>query len=109
MFILLEELCITRIAAVNSFARVLNPREGSVNIVIHRQTVSLYHNTLEWLDPLDSSSWDRKLPNFHYIYIYIIACVCVCVCVFIYRNMWGIIQIKNISEDSYNSPGVLKV
>ena len=35
----LEELCITRVATVDSFARVLNPREGSVYIFIHKQTV----------------------------------------------------------------------
>ena len=59
----LEEFCITRVAAVNSFVRVINPREGSVYIVIHRQTVSLYHN-LVWLDSQDTLSWDRNPPNF---------------------------------------------
>ena len=39
-----EELCIMRATVVNSFTRVLNPNGGSVYIVIHRQTVSLYHN-----------------------------------------------------------------
>ena len=39
----LEELCITLVAAVNTFARVLNPQEGSIYIVFHRQTVSLYY------------------------------------------------------------------
>ena len=37
----LEDLCITRMTAVNSFARMLNPREESVYIVIHRQSASL--------------------------------------------------------------------
>ena len=38
-----EELCITRVAAVVSFTRVLN---SCVYIVIHRQTVSLYEEVL---------------------------------------------------------------
>ena len=33
-------------------------------IVIHRQTVSLYHNSSEWIDTQDASSWDRNPPNF---------------------------------------------
>ena len=33
-------------------------------IVIHRQTVSLYHNSSVWLDTQDASSWDRNAPNF---------------------------------------------
>ena len=41
----LEEFCIMRVAAGNSFTRVLNPRERSVYIVIHSLTVSLYHNS----------------------------------------------------------------
>ena len=45
-----EELCITQVAAINSFARELNPWWESVYIVIHRQTVSLYHNSSVWLD-----------------------------------------------------------
>ena len=60
----LEEIRITQLAAVNLFARVLNPREGSVYIVTHRLTVLLYHNSLVWLDTQDSSSWDRNPPNF---------------------------------------------
>ena len=32
--------------------------------VVHRQTVSLYHNSSVWLDTQDASSWDRNLPNF---------------------------------------------
>ena len=39
-----EELCIMRVAAENSITRALNPH------VIHRQTVSLYHNSSVWLD-----------------------------------------------------------
>ena len=42
----IEELCITQMAAVNSFIRVLKPSAGrSVYNIIHRQTVSLYHNS----------------------------------------------------------------
>ena len=29
-----------------------------IYIVIHRQIVSLYHNSSVWLDMLDSQSWD---------------------------------------------------
>ena len=32
--------------------------------VIHRQTVSLYHNYSVWLDTENASSWGRDLPNF---------------------------------------------
>ena len=39
-----------RVAAVNSFARFLNSWEGSVYIVIYRQTVLLYHNFSVGLD-----------------------------------------------------------
>ena len=35
-----------------------------IYIVIHRQTVSLYHNSSVWLDMYDAWSWDRNLPNF---------------------------------------------
>ena len=46
-----EELCITRVAAVNSFARALNPPPSrNVHMVIYRQTVSLYHIYSVWLD-----------------------------------------------------------
>ena len=38
----LEELCITWVAAVNSFTRVLNPRDGSIHILIHRQFRYIY-------------------------------------------------------------------
>ena len=74
---------ITRVTVVNSFARVLNPRKESANIVIHRQTVSLYHNSSVWLDNRDGSNWNRNPPIyiFIYIYIYIYVCVCVWVCV----------------------------
>ena len=55
----LEELCITRVVAVN-FVRVLTTphQEESVYIVIHRQTVQLYHNFSVWLDTQDASSLD---------------------------------------------------
>ena len=33
-------------------------------IVIHIQTVSLYHNFSVWLDTSDTSSWNRNPPNF---------------------------------------------
>ena len=33
-------------------------------IVMHRQTVSLYHNSSVWLDTQDVSCWDRNPPNF---------------------------------------------
>ena len=29
-------------------------------IVIHRQTISLYHNSSVWLDTQDDTCWDRK-------------------------------------------------
>ena len=35
-----------------------------IYIVIHRQTVSLYHNSSVWLDTLDAWSWDQNPPNF---------------------------------------------
>ena len=35
-----------------------------IYIVIHRLTVSLYHNSSLWLDTLDAGSWDRNSPNF---------------------------------------------
>ena len=60
---LLEELCITRVTAVNSFTWV-NPWEGSVYIVILRQTVSLYHNSSVWMDMKDASSWNWNLADF---------------------------------------------
>ena len=50
VLILLEELCITWLAAINFCTKVLNPQEGSIYIVIHRQTVLLYHNSSVWLD-----------------------------------------------------------
>ena len=52
----LEELCITQLAAINSFFWVLNPREGSVYIVIYRQAVSLYHNSSVWPGTQDPST-----------------------------------------------------
>ena len=33
-------------------------------IVIHRQTVSLYHNSSVWLDMQDVWNWDQNPPNF---------------------------------------------
>ena len=52
------------VAAVNSFARVHNPWEWSVYIVIHRQTALSYHNTSVWVDMQDASSWDWNPFNF---------------------------------------------
>ena len=60
----LEEICITQVAVVNSFARVLNPREGSIYIIIHKQTVLVSHNSSVWLDMQDASSWDWNPPKF---------------------------------------------
>ena len=39
-----EELCITRVVAVNSFTRVLKPRGGGAYILLSTD-VSLYHNS----------------------------------------------------------------
>ena len=33
-------------------------------LFIHRQAVSLYHNSSLWLDTWDASSWDWDLPNY---------------------------------------------
>ena len=68
----LEGLCITRVAAVNSFASVINPRRGAY-IVIHRQTISLCHTSSVWLDTL--------YPKYIYIYIYMGG-------LFVYCCMW---------------------
>ena len=35
-----------------------------IYIVIHRQSVSLDHNSWVWLDARDASSWDRKPSDF---------------------------------------------
>ena len=35
-----------------------------IYIVIHRQTVSLYHNSSVMLDMWDTTSWDWNLPKF---------------------------------------------
>ena len=35
-----------------------------IYIVIHRQTVSLYHNSAVWLDLLDASSWNKNSADF---------------------------------------------
>ena len=35
-----------------------------IYILIHRQTVSFYHNYSVWLDMQDASSLDRNPPNF---------------------------------------------
>ena len=35
-----------------------------IYIVIHRQTVSLYHNSSAWLDTKGASRWDRNSQNF---------------------------------------------
>ena len=36
----------------------------NIYIVIHRQTVALYHNSSVWLDTEDAWSWDRNPPNY---------------------------------------------
>ena len=35
-----------------------------IYIVIHRQTVSLYHNPSVWLDTQEALNWDRNLSHF---------------------------------------------
>ena len=35
-----------------------------IYIVIHRHTVSLYHNSSVWRDRKDTESWDRNPPKF---------------------------------------------
>ena len=35
-----------------------------IYIVIHRQIISLYHNSSVWLDTQDASSHNRYPPNF---------------------------------------------
>ena len=67
----LEELCFTRIAAVNSFARVLNPRERSVYIVIYRQTVSFYHKNISYIYILYNYFMPIYFTALYSIYIYI--------------------------------------
>ena len=49
-----------RVAAENSFARVLNARGGAY-IVILRQTVSLLHNSSVWLDT--QGAWSETRPT----------------------------------------------
>ena len=76
----IEELCITKMSSVNSFAKVLNPWKGSVYIIIHRQTLSLYHNFSVWLvwnshkftlGELKTWTTNNSFTNNIYIYIYI--------------------------------------
>ena len=46
-----------------------------IYIVIHRQTVSVYHNSSVWLDTYDTWSWDRSPHNFTlYLESYRLAC-----------------------------------
>ena len=45
-----KELCIMRVAAINSFARVLNPCGGAYVLSSTDRLVSLYHNSSVWLD-----------------------------------------------------------
>ena len=68
----LEEPRITQVATVNSFARELNPTPclagrlvGSIYIIIHKQTVSLYPNSSVRLDTRVSRSWDRNPAGFY--------------------------------------------
>ena len=48
----------------NSLAKEFNPRLGSLYVVIHRQTVSLYHNSSVELDTQDASSWAQNPAKF---------------------------------------------
>ena len=32
--------------------------------IVHRLTVSLYHNSFVWLDPRDTSNWGRNQADF---------------------------------------------
>ena len=57
----LEKPCIMQAAAVNSFARALNPQERTLYSAIHGETVSLYYNSSVLLDTQDASSWDQNL------------------------------------------------
>ena len=58
----LDMLCITRVPTVIFLCQNVHPPagEGSVYVVIHKQTVSLYHNSSVWLDTRDV-----------YLYLYI--------------------------------------
>ena len=82
----------------------------------HRQTLSLYHNSSEWLETRDASSWDRNPPNFQlgmvsnhsaisvtyvswefitriYICIYVYVCVCVYIYIYIYIYIYVYIRL----------------
>ena len=59
----LEDLCFALVSAVNSFDRVLKPREGNVYTVVHRQRVSLYLNSSVWLDTQGLSTRFRPPPS----------------------------------------------
>ena len=87
----LEELCITLVIAVNSFTRELNPREESVYIDIHEETVSLYYNSLGrfmlGLKPAQLYVRFSILPlNIHTMYMWVCVCMCVMLC-------FGILQL----------------
>ena len=82
----LEELCIMQVAAVSSFAKVLNPRQRRIYIVIHRQTVSLYHNSSMGIETLDAWSWDRNPLKFTLENCYILLAIDM--------QKWGYLQPK---------------
>ena len=93
-----EEFCIYAYVAVSNSWFECSTHWGSIYIVIHRQTVSLYHNSSVWLDTRDASSWDRNPADFTsvgyltpekssfsfrlyiYIYIYIYSWERICKC-----------------------------
>ena len=58
-----EEPCITLVAnlLLPSLESSSIQGQGSIYIVIHRQTVSFYQYSSVWLERLDSRSWDRNL------------------------------------------------
>ena len=81
-----EELCIIRVAVVNSFTRVLNPRGGGVYIIINRQNVSLYHKTSGWPHTHTHTHTHIYIYMFVCMYVYVCVSVCVCVCVYLKYN-----------------------
>ena len=45
----------------------INDHNAFIYIVIHRQTVSLYHNFSEWVNTREVSSRDRNLADFRVV------------------------------------------